>query len=251
MSWVLLRGLTREARHWGSLPAQLQQQLAGTPAAGPVITLDLPGNGVFYQQACPPSVPRMVDFLRNQLRAQGSEPPWSLLAMSLGGMVATDWAQRYPQEVARVVLVNTSMRPFSGITQRLRPRNWIALALLTLHWHHAGHAERIIHRLTCNNTATRAADLAAWVRIRQTAPVSPANAWHQLRAAAQFACADTAPRCPTLLLSSAEDHLVNPACTLRLAGAWQTPHQVHPWAGHDLPHDDPDWLCRHITRWLS
>lgn len=251
MTWVLLRGLTREARHWGSLPAQLQQQLAGTQEAGPVITLDLPGNGAFHQKTCPPSVQAMVEFLRNELQAQGVQAPWNLLAMSLGGMVATDWAQRYPQEVARLVLVNTSMRPFSSITHRLRPRNWVALAVLALRWHNAGHAERVIHRLTCNNTATRAADLAAWIHIRRTAPVSPLNAWHQLRAAAQFSCADTVPRCPALLLSSAEDHLVNPACTSRLAGAWQTPHQVHPWAGHDLPHDDPDWVCRHVIRWLS
>lgn len=250
MTWVLLRGLTREARHWGNLPAQLQQQLAGRPEAGPVITLDLPGSGAFYRQACPPSVQAMVEFLRSQLQAQGVQAPWNLLAMSLGGMVATDWAQRYPREVARLVLVNTSMRPFSGITQRLRPRNWFALAVLALRWRDAAHAEGVIHRLTCNNTATRAADLAAWIHIRQTAPVSPANALHQLRAAAQFACAKAPPRCPTLLLSSAEDHLVSPACTLRLADAWQTPHQVHPWAGHDLPHDDPDWVCRHIIQWL-
>lgn len=251
MTWVLLRGLTREVRHWGSLPTQLQQQLAGTPGEGQVITLDLPGSGAFHQQACPPSVQAMVEFLRGQLQAHGVQAPWNLLAMSLGGMVATDWAQRYPQEVARLVLVNTSMRPFSSITQRLRPRNWFALGVVALRWHNAGHAERVIHRLTCNNTATRAADLAAWIHIRQTAPVRAANAWHQFRAAAIFSCAEAAPRCPTLLLSSAEDRLVNPACTLRLARAWQTLHHIHPWAGHDLPHDDPDWLCRHITRWLA
>ena len=38
-AWVMLRGLTREARHWGNFPAQL-----GDPVAQPVITLDLPGK---------------------------------------------------------------------------------------------------------------------------------------------------------------------------------------------------------------
>lgn len=251
MTWVLLRGLTREARHWGGLPVQLQQQLRGTPAAGQVITLDLPGSGRFHHEACSASIQGMVEFLRHQLQAQGRQPPWSIFAMSLGGMVATDWAQRYPQEVARLVLVNTSMRPFGGVAERLRPRNWGALAGLALRWHNAAYAEQLIHRLTCNNTATRAADLAAWIHIRQTAPVRAANAFSQLAAAAKFACADAAPGCSTLLLSSANDHLVNPVCTLRLASAWKAPHLIHPWAGHDLPHDDPDWICRHITRWLA
>ena len=39
--WVLLRGLTREAGHWGSFPNQLRKALGGTP----VLTLDLPGAG--------------------------------------------------------------------------------------------------------------------------------------------------------------------------------------------------------------
>jgi pimeloyl-ACP methyl ester carboxylesterase len=251
MTWILLRGLTREARHWGGLPAQLQQQLAGTPGEGQVITLDLPGNGAFHQQTCPPSVQAMVEFLRNQLQVQGGQAPWNLLAMSLGGMVATDWAQRYPQEVARLVLINTSMRPFSGFTQRLRPGNWFALAALAARWQDAGHAERAIHHLTCNNTTARADDIAAWIRIRKTAPVSAANSWRQLRAAAQFSCAVQAPPCPTLLLSSLLDRLVNANCSQQLASAWKTPHKIHPWAGHDLPHDDPDWLCQQVAHWLS
>lgn len=251
MTWVLLRGLTREARHWGGLPAQLKLQLINTPAAGEVLTPDLPGNGMFNRQASPACVPAMVDFVRGQLQAQGRQPPWCLLAMSLGGMVATDWAQRYPQEVARLVLINTSMRPFSRMAQRLRPENWFTLAALAARWQDADHAERVIHHLTCNNTATRADDLAAWIHIRKTAPVSAANSWRQLRAAAQFSCAVQAPQCPTLLLSSRYDRLVNANCSQHLASAWGTPHRIHPWAGHDLPHDDPDWLCQQVAHWLS
>lgn len=247
MSWVLLRGLTREARHWGSLP----QQLAALPGAGRVVTLDLPGNGVFHDQVSPTRVRDMVDAVRRQLQAQGVAPPWKLLAMSLGGMVATDWAQQHPQEVSRLVLINTSMRPFSPITQRLRPGNWPALALLAARWHNADPTERTIHRLTCNNTSSREADIAAWVHIRQTAPVSTGNAGRQLLAAARFSSGPQAPSCPTLLLSSNADRLVNPRCSQRVAEAWQAAHQRHPWAGHDLPHDDAGWVCQRIGHWLA
>lgn len=247
MTWVLLRGLTREARHWGALP----EQLAALPGTGQVVTLDLPGNGVFHRQASPASVRGIMEFARRQLQAQGVAPPWKLLAMSLGGMVATDWAQQHPQEVSRLVLINTSMRPFSTAGERLRPGNWLALALLAARWHNADPTERTIHRLTCNNTSSREADIAAWVHIRQTAPVSPGNAWRQLLAAARFSSGPQAPACPTLVLSSGADRLVNPRCSYRLAEAWQAVHRSHPWAGHDLPHDDAGWVCQRIGHWQS
>jgi pimeloyl-ACP methyl ester carboxylesterase len=40
-TWVMLRGLTREARHWGALPGRLEALLPGAR----VVTPDLPGNG--------------------------------------------------------------------------------------------------------------------------------------------------------------------------------------------------------------
>jgi pimeloyl-ACP methyl ester carboxylesterase len=243
MSWVLLRGLTREARHWGGLP----QELAA--AGDTVLTLDLPGNGVFCSQRSPATVRAMMLFARTQLRLQGVPPPHRLLAMSLGGMVASDWAQQFPHEVAALVLVNTSMRPFSPATDRLRPGNWPALLRLAALWRDAAGAEAIIHQLTCRRSGSREQDLAAWVQIRRSAPVTAGNAWRQLWAAARFSAAPAAPSCPVLLLSSAGDGLVHPRCSAALALAWQADHLVHPWAGHDLPHDDAGWVCQALTGW--
>ncbi len=255
MTWVLLRGLTREARHWGKLPQQLAQTLptaASIPGAGSeqIVALDLPGNGEFFGQDSPRSVRGMVDFARRQLASRGFKPPYNFVAMSLGGMVATDWAQQYPREVARLVLINTSMRPFSGLVERLRPGNWCPLALLAVRWSDADYAERVIHRLTCQRIAARDEDVAAWVRIRKSAPVSLASASRQLWAAARFSGAAERPRCPTLVLSSAADQLVQPLCSARLARAWRAEHHEHPWAGHDLPHDDAGWACERIADWL-
>lgn len=255
MTWVLLRGLTREARHWGPLPLQLVRVAPAADAAplgsARVVAMDLPGNGEFCQEASPLSVRGMVDFARRQLRAQGYSPPYRLLAMSLGGMVATDWAQRYPAEVTRLVLINTSMRPYSRAAERLRPASWLPLALLAARWPDAGYSERAIHQLTCERTGRRDEEVAAWTAIRNSAPVSATNAWRQLWAAARFATAASAPPCPTLVLSSTADRLVHPRCSARLASAWQAVHHIHPWAGHDLPHDDADWVCGRIADWLA
>jgi pimeloyl-ACP methyl ester carboxylesterase len=254
MSWVLLRGLTREARHWGDFAERLARTLPGSAgAATEVLALDLPGNGTFCREDSPATVRAMADFVRAQLQARGVPPPYKLVAMSLGGMVAADWALRHPQEVERLVLINTSMRPLGSVIDRLRPANWLPLALVAARWGRAGYAgqaERVIHRITCNRAASLEQDLAAWSHIRQDAPVSAANAWRQLKAAAAFTAA-AAPACPVLVLSSAADQLVHPRCSARLAQAWQATYHEHPWAGHDLPHDDAGWVCRRIGRWTG
>ena len=251
--WVLLRGLTREARHWGDMPVLLAQQLESNDATAPpaVTTLDLPGNGAATSQTSPWSVRAMVESARQQLAATGAKPPYALMAMSLGGMVATDWAQRYPGEVARLVLINTSMRPYSRFTERLRPTSWARVALLALRWRSAQPAEQTIHRLTCNREANREDDLAAWLEIRKNAPVTAANALRQLIAAARFRSAPTPPRCPVLVLSSTLDRLVDARCSAALASAWLAPHYRHPWAGHDLPHDDAPWVAQRIVGWAQ
>ena len=172
MSWILLRGLTREVRHWGDFPAQLARH-TGTHD---FVALDTPGNGEFFSLPAPDTVREMVEFLRQQTRARKLPPPYKLLAMSLGGMVAADWAQHCPGEVSQLVLINTIMRPHGSLTQRLRLVNWPQLALLAARWNDADFVERTVHRLTCNAKALRAQDLDAWRRIRQSAPVSAANA---------------------------------------------------------------------------
>lgn len=244
MTWILLRGLTREARHWGDFISRFSDRV------GDATALDLPGNGEFVTGKSPTKVRSMVEFARQQLQLRGYKPPYALLGMSLGGMLATDWAQRYPQEVEALVLINSSMRPYSSLPQRLRPANWLVLGLLAARWRDADYAERAIHALTCNETAVKASDIAAWLGIRKSAPVSEANAQRQLWAAARFICAPTPPACSTLLLSSAADHLVHPVCSHQLATAWSAAHQQHPWAGHDLPHDDAEWVCDQLVGWL-
>ena len=245
--WIFLRGLTRESRHWGALPERWTAH--GLP---PPLMIDLPGNGNARHLPVPATVRGMTEAVRGAARASQWPGPWHILAMSLGAMVATDWAQAWPGEVAGLVLVNTSMRPFSRATERLRPRNWAAIAGMVRHWHDRPRCERTIHRLTCERLDTRDADLARWVEIGQTAPVTRDAAWRQLMAAARFRAQPAAPACPMLIVSSDADRLVNPSCSARLADAWRAARHVRqPWAGHDLPHDDPEWLCETVGAWVA
>jgi pimeloyl-ACP methyl ester carboxylesterase len=245
-TWILLRGLTRETRHWGRLPDALREAIGGER----LLLLDLPGNGEFAQARAPATVAEMVSFVRIAALQSGASGPYRVLAMSLGGMVATEWAQRHPAEIERLVVINTSMRPFSRMHERLRPSAWPGLVGVAAHWRDAPCAERGVHRLTCNNVDTLNADLDAWSEIRRSAPVSRGNALRQLWAAARFRAAAVRPDCPLLVLSSRGDKLVNPACSSKLAAAWGATHREHPWAGHDLPHDDPAWIGAQVHAWL-
>ncbi|CAG9227676.1 Alpha-beta hydrolase superfamily lysophospholipase [Paraburkholderia tropica] len=244
--WVLLRGLTRESRHWGAFAPLLEAR------GGAVLPVDLPGNGTRHHAVSPLDVNDYVDAVRHELQRalvlREGAPPVRVLAMSLGGMVATAWALRFPAEIARLVLVNTSMQPFSRFDERLRPAAWPALLHAAQHWRgrdRIGVAETRIHAATCARRNTLAADLDTWRAIRASAPVSRANALRQLWAAARFS-ARGVPRCEVLVASSRADQLVNPVCSARLAQAWGARHVEHPWAGHDLPHDDPHWLIEAI-----
>jgi pimeloyl-ACP methyl ester carboxylesterase len=247
-TWILLRGLTREARHWGSFGAHLSA--AAGLGADSFTLLDLPGNGRENAETAPLDVANMTAFIRSRAAALGLKPPYSLFAMSLGGMVATDWAQRHAQEIDRLVLVNTSMRPFCAIRERLQVAAWPQLLRAGAGWNDPMRCESIIHGVTCNRVDSFDDDVTAWMTIRRVARVSAANALRQLWAAARFRAHRQPPRCPVLLLSSKADKLVDPACSTHIAAQWKTVHMQHPWAGHDLPHDDPAWTATAISDWL-
>jgi len=244
-NWVLLRGLMRERRHWEAFPAQLQHAL---PHAR-IVTPDLPGNGALHRERSATSVAAMVELLREQLRAQQVAPPYSLLALSLGAMVATEWSSRYPHEIACCVLINTSMRPFSPFYKRLRWQNYGALVAQIVR---GGvlRQERLILDLTSSH-GSDAALAARWAAYQHSHRVSRANALRQLWAAARYRAPSAAPPVPLLVLAGARDRLVDPGCSRSVAAAWGAAFDVHGQAGHDLPLDDGAWVAARVAQWRA
>ena len=107
MSWLLLRGLSREKRHWRSFP----EQLAAASAGERVLCLDLPGFGTEHARLSPWSMARITDDVRARFLVERGGDRWSVLGISLGGMVALDWCARHGGDFERCVTVNTSARP--------------------------------------------------------------------------------------------------------------------------------------------
>jgi pimeloyl-ACP methyl ester carboxylesterase len=247
MTWILLRGLTRESRHWGSFVDTFRAVVGDAE----VITLDLPGNGERHVMRSPTTVPAMADYCRAELARRGLAPPYNLLAMSLGAMVCVAWASQHPQDISRCVLINTSMRPFSSFHQRLLPRNYLSLLGLAFMSARAEKREATILRITSNAASEHTDVLTAWASYRQEFPVSRSNTLRQLIAAARFCAPAVAPSAELLILTSKRDALVDTRCSRALARAWHVPIAEHPTAGHDIPLDDEQWVAQQVRDWLA
>ncbi|MFH1870286.1 MAG: alpha/beta hydrolase [Pseudomonadota bacterium] len=245
--WVLLRGLTRESRHWGRFP----QQLGDAFPAAPVICLDLPGNGKLNGMESPPSVEAMADWCHAEIARLAIAVPCRVLAMSLGAMVAVAWAQRHPGDVAAAVLINTSLRPFSPFYHRLRPGNYLRLLRLLIFPASDREIETSILRMTTRLQPDPAATIEEWRQWRHENPVSRRNALRQLLAAMRYRAPRGRPLERLLLLASARDALVDGRCSLQLAEKWDAHIIVHPAAGHDLPLDDAAWVLEQLRCWFE
>lgn len=245
-TWVLLRGLMREARHWGEFPL-LFKSATGTQQ---VVTLDFPGNGSLHAQTSPASVAAMANHSRMQLQQLGYAPPYRVLALSLGAMVAVAWSELYPAEIERLVLINTSLAPYNPFYHRLRPANYLALTRLL--YGSAAQRESLILRLTSTRSDTKnlQAILDQWISYAQEFTIARANILRQLQAALCYRAGPTTPTAPVLLLAGQQDQLVNVQCSLTLAQHWRCAIKMHPTAGHDLPLDDGAWVTQQVKEWL-
>lgn len=238
MDWLLLRGLARESAHWGGLPERLRQ----ARPQDRFHTLDLPGTGSHFGLEAPASIAGNRDFV---IRETAHLPrPLTLLGLSMGAMVALDWAQHRPADCAGLVLINTSAGG-SHAWQRLKARNWPLVAGLLLS-PAVSFRERRILGLTSNRPLTGPV-VDQWLDIQRQRPVSRRNVIRQLYAASAFTPLPQPPRVKALVLASRRDRLVDWRCSETLARSWNWPLRLHEDAGHDLPLDDPDWIIRQIN----
>jgi pimeloyl-ACP methyl ester carboxylesterase len=218
-----------------------------------VTALDLRGNGCFWQERSPPGIEAMVEHCRRQLQQTRQAPPYNLFAISLGAMVATAWYQRYPHEINRMVLINTSFSTFSPFWQRLRPQQYITLLSMFLPGRDVLWREQHILRMTSHLHTHNHTIARRWCEYARQYPLSRTNVINQILAAMRYRAPRYLPAVQplVLLLAAAGDKLVNPQCTSAIASAWQVPCVVHPCAGHDLILDAPEWVIEQVKSWLA
>jgi pimeloyl-ACP methyl ester carboxylesterase len=245
--WLILRGLAREQRHNGRFAQVLADTLGDATSHG----IDFPGTGTECARPSPATVRGIMEGTRARwLRLRDEHPgEWSLLGVSLGGMITMQWAADHPDDFRRVVLVNTSAsnlsRPWHRMDLAIVPQ--IVAAART---RDPVERERIVLGFT-----TRLApnlDLVAreWSRYGQESPTPVATLVRQLAAASRFR-APARLAVPTLVVTAARDPLAHPICGERLAAHFGAPLAQHPHAGHDLPLDDGPWLAAQVRAWST
>lgn len=233
---LLLRGLLRESRHWLDFPALLSDKLQR-----PVFTLDLPGCGQLCQQKSAASIPALRAGLQQQWTErypQYQGKTLDLVAISMGGMLALDWALSAPQQIKSVTLINSSSAGLNPFWQRLQPRNYLKILLCLL----AGPLKReeLIWQMTVNSEL-KPDIVKQWQQWAIENPVSRINALRQLWAASRFRLTQR-PDCPVFVVSALGDQLVSPLCSKALAEKLNSPLLTLAQVGHDLPLEAPDRL---------
>jgi pimeloyl-ACP methyl ester carboxylesterase len=286
--WLLLRGLLREVGHWGGFLRDWQTRFPGEE----VRAVDLPGCGTLHRMVAPAQVSDLLAFVRDQgSRHAGADPgPLWLVGLSLGGMVASEWRRRHPQEVAGAVIISSSAGGLCPPWQRLRPGGAWRLLRAALARTPQGRERQVLLATSARSRQQDEADrvIDGWVDLARARPVTAGNAARLLLAANRFRIAGgeggpermgsdpgslspsagrgsergqspppaivaspTPKPPPALVLAGEADRLVHPACSRALAEALGAELQLHPRAGHDLPLDDAPWVLAAVAGWRS
>ncbi len=236
---VLIRGLFRGQYHWGEFSLLLSELLPNQR----VIAVDIPGTGSLSEEKSPCSIEEMVESIRFQL---ATNVQVDIVAISMGGMIALKWAELYPNQVRRVICINTSSRDLSPFYQRLKPTNYLKIikALLS----RPERKESIIYSMVSNKPLSETV-IDDWVMLSKLYPTTAMNLFRQLFAAMKFRASK--PVNEILFISSLEDNLVSYTATEAPAKAWNMPIIYNHSDGHDIPLDNPEWLAYKVIRYLK
>lgn len=257
--WIILRGLAREARHWNEFPAKLIATCLAQNETARIDSLDMPGSGRYSEMKSPLTIGEMTEFarekfieIRRKLRDSGESPParTRLVAVSMGGMIAADWMDRWPDDFKEAILINTSFQGFSPFYDRLRPS---AVKHLFKTLRPLAHFDREMKsmELVSNTLTLDAKKVIAekWATYANERPFTLENFARQLFAASRYQAPSKKPAVPLLVLYSENDRMVSPRCSKEIIRRWKTDFNVHPKAGHDLTLDDADWVIEKTLDW--
>lgn len=242
--WVIIRGLGREAEH----SAEFIDKLRVADPQSEVKCIDLPGAGEFYKLASPMSIDAIAEFIYLQLKNDKASERY-IVSISLGSMVTAALLQSYPDVAQGAVFTNTSFSNLSSFYYRLQLDAF-------MHLYRAMTAvsglerERAILDMV-SNRSDRHMYAESWAEIARKRPVSPANFFKQLFAAATYSLSTHKPSIPMLVVVSAQDHMVSPECSKKFSEFWNLPLETHPTAGHELWLDDGDWLIEKMLAFFK
>ncbi len=239
--WLFLRGLGREQAHWGDFLERCGDRLGWR-----CVALDLPGTGTEQGRRSPASIAAIREDLQARAALLDLKQPIGIVGLSMGGMVALDWAAAAPAQVAGLVLINSSSGA-SAPLRRLRPAVLATLCKRCLTTDLLKKEQAVLAMISNQHAGDRRL-LADWVAVQAQRPVAIGTIINQLWAAATFSLPAVPADIAALLVASRADGMVSWRCSERLAALLNRPLVLHDHAGHDLPLDAPEWVIEQIYR---
>lgn len=188
----------------------------------------------------PISVEYLVDQLRRYLHEYVQAPPYHLVASSLGGKVAVEYAARYPEDVARMVLLCPSglgdheQLPVVDGVRRSDVQSVVQSVFVD-----GSHLDLDLLTYYQTRFTSRRWRLGLFKTIRGTMDYTVRS---RLRDVPQ----------PTLIVSGREDRIVDPECAA--AAARELPRGEHvliPECGHAPQLEKPGLINRAVVHFLT
>ena len=241
MNWLLIRGLAREKRHWGEFPKRLENEFQGSQ----VLCLEIPGVGQKSHEKSLLSIEENVEHLREEflrLKKESNEP-WSVMAISMGGMFAMKWAQMYPEDFAHAFVINSSSSGISPLWDRLTPhalKEFLKIAVSKSNYDR----EKMVFELTSSKDIDESI-VKKWASYADLNPVTIPNFLRQIYSASKFKIPSKLA-IPLTVFSGAEDKLASPRCSKKLSEHFNCRLHIDEKSGHDLPLDNPTWIIENI-----
>ncbi|MEZ4704730.1 MAG: alpha/beta hydrolase [Bdellovibrionota bacterium] len=244
--WFFIKGLTREAEHWNQF---IDQFLVAFPEVE-TQQIDLPGSGQLHSQRAPLLMKHVVESIESRIQLEPESYDNYVFAASMGAMAAYKWIHRNPGAFKAAILVNTSMSVVCKPYERFNFRMIKFFPKIIGHYKSYAFRESFIFDATHANKEDRQHVLEQWVDIQRRKPISLWNSISQLISSALFYHPETS-KIPILLMRGMGDELVNPSCSEKLKDVWKTELVTHPSGGHNLMHDDPQWVLTHVKQFLA
>lgn len=243
-TWVLLRGLMRDQRHWNGFDQRLRQR------GCTVVTPDLPGNGILNRQTSPLTIAEYASSVWLQLDASLAGQAFYLLGLSMGGMLAIEMAKQRPWQVKHVFVLNSSAANLSPWYHRFNLLNALSALVKRCRGRQLHPIESTIVRLTSFRHRRDRVLIARWSQYRQEASPTFINGCRQLWAAFRYECSMFLP-VPVSILAGDRDALVNIQSSRALAQHFKVDLVVLAYCGHDITIDAPAKLAHYLFEMIS
>ena len=238
---VFIQGLGLSSRFWFDAPANVRAATGRT-----TVILDNRGTGQSDRVRRPFRIGSMADDVIAVLDDAGIAEA-VIVGISLGGMVAQEVALRHPSRTAGLVLLATTPGLPLG---RLPPLDSLA-TLLSLPFAGTKGGPRLNALLLSARDMPHAATLfARWPEALSVDPVTPATFLVQFLAAGLHSTGGRLHqiRCPTVVVTGAEDRLILPVNSERLAAKIAgSVLEVLADVSHAVPTSDPHSITRALA----